>query len=576
MANHVRYIRRRANGIYYYERRLPRAVQDRPAEHVALFGGKALFRESLRTRSQSEALVASQPVHDDFERRLQLLLGHDSSLPSILDNTTRRVTPARLGKITDDACERVATPWRQALVRAELGPTDQAELARMVEQREWDAEQLRAVLQDREQIDDPRLPNLAADVDRLIHDERLDAPAGSNMYAIIMRAVREGQLRGQREIDAMLSGSISAIPKERPNAQRPRAPKISEVLDAYVGQLRAPRTVREAREAFSSFVNVIEDLPIDEISRADVVEFCKVEGARVIGGKSIGSVSRPMSPSTLKKKIGLIRAAINHAIQIELYAGPNPAAKIDTRHFTKPVPKALMPDKRRFTVHELQLLLKHPWFVGCESPNRNHEHGKYRLDGMHYWVPILAMHTGCRAGEIGGLRLSEVRLDHQHPHIVIQDNQYRTTKGSYRRSVPLLDVLLDLGFAQFVERVAKAGHDRLFFDWKAPAGRVDSGATAWANASLIRSFNRTVVPQQLGSLLIEGARQEVTFHSFRGAFKTLLGRSEYNLPENYKHEVIGHAKSALDKRYIQEIPLADTYPAIRNCTYQGLVLPEAP
>lgn len=130
--------------------------------------------------------------------------------------------------------------------------------------------------------------------------------------------------------------------------------------------------------------------------------------------------------------------------------------------------------------------------------------------------------------------------------------------------------------AIFVERVAKAGHDRLFFDWQAPAGRVDAGATAWANASLIRSFNRTVVPQQLWSLLIEGARQEVTFHSFRGAFKTLLGRSEYNLPDNYKHEVIGHAKSALDKRYVQKIPLADTYPAIRGCAYMGLQLPISP
>lgn len=116
---------------------------------------------------------------------------------------------------------------------------------------------------------------------------------------------------------------------------------------------------------------------------------------------------------------------------------------------------------------------------------------------MHYWVPILAMHTGCRAGELGGLCVSEVRLDHQHPHLVIQDNRYRTTKGSYRRNIPILDVLLEHGFGDFVERVAKAGHDRLFPDWKAPAGRVDASATAWSNGSLIRAFSRTVIWQQL-------------------------------------------------------------------------------
>ncbi len=283
-----------------------------------------------------------------------------------------------------------------------------------------------------------------------------------------------------------------------------------------------------------------------------------------------------MSSSTLKKKLGLLRAAINHAIETDNYAGVNPAARIDAGRFTKPVPKALMPDKRPFTVHELQLLLQHPWFTGCESVSRSHSPGEHRLNGMHFWVPVLAMHTGCRAGELGGLRLSEVRLDHQHPHLVIQDNVYRTTKGSYRRSVPILDVLLDLGFGNFVERIARADHDRLFHDWKAPAGRTEAGATAWSNGSLIRAFNRTVVPQQLGTILAEGARQEVTFHGFRGAFKTLLGRSEYNLPENYKHEVIGHAKSALDKRYIQEIPLEDTYPAMRACAYERLQLPPAP
>jgi integrase len=446
----------------------------------------------------------------------------------------------------------------------------------MVEKREGDAEQLRAILEDRALSGDPRLPDLEESVDRLIKDERLDAPIGSNVYAFLMRAVREGELRGQRDIDAILSGNSSAIPKERPTSRRPSAPKISEIMNAYVGQLRAPRTIREAKEAGSSFVSVVGDLPLDEISRSEVLEYCKAEGARIVGGKTRGSISRPMSASTLKKKVGLIRAAINHAIQTGAYDDANPAVKIDPRHFTKPVPKSVMPDKRPFSVHELQQLVAHPWFTGCESNTRIHQPGNHRLDGMHYWVPILAIYTGCRAGELGGIRVSEVRLDERHPHIVIKDNQYRTTKGSYRRNVPVLDALIRLGFDKFVRRIEAAGHDRLFHDWKPPAGRIEAGATAWSNASLIRAFNRTVIPQQLGSILAPGVRQEVTFHSFRGAFKTLLGRSEYNIPDNYKHEVIGHAKSALDKRYVQEIPLADTYPAIKACAYDGLVLPPAP
>jgi integrase len=224
----------------------------------------------------------------------------------------------------------------------------------------------------------------------------------------------------------------------------------------------------------------------------------------------------------------------------------------------------------------LTLILQHPWFTGCESSKRIHEPGDFHLSGAHYWAPILAMHTGCRAGELGGLRIDEIRLDHRHPHIVVQDNIYRTTKGSYRRRVPILDVLLEHGFGDFVERQASAGHDRLFDDWEPPAGKVDANATAWSNSRIIRSFNRTVVRQQLGSLLVPGARQEVTFHGFRGAFKTLLTRPEYHLNPNYIHEVVGHAKLGLDQRYIGEIPLEDTYPAVRGCRYQGLMLPPAP
>ncbi|MEC9067384.1 MAG: hypothetical protein VX569_08900 [Pseudomonadota bacterium] len=422
MANHLRYIRRRNNGVYYYERRVPKAVMDRPADWNLHFGGRSLFRSSLRTRSQSVALGAAQGIHEHFQ-----------------------------------------------------------EIA----------------------------------------------------------------------------------------GRRPRSSACSS-------RRRAKRTIREAEGAAASFIDAVGDLPLDEITRAEMLAFCRVEGARTIGGKTPGSIVRPVSAGTLKKKVGLLRSAINHAIATDNFAGPNPAAQIDARRSTRPVPKEKMPDKRPFTVHELQPLVHHPWFTGCVSATNIHAPGRHRLDGMHFWVPILAMFTGCRAGEIGGLRVAEVRLDHQHPHLVIQDNKYRTTKGSYRRNVPILDALLHLGFDKFVERAALAGHDRLFHDWKAPAGVVDAGATAWSNGSLIRSFNRTVVPQQLGPLLMEGARQEVTFHSFRGAFKTLLGRSEYGIPENYKHEVIGQAKSALDKRYVQEIPLADTYPAVKGCTYSGLILPPAP
>lgn len=583
MAHHIRYVRPRENGKFYYERRVPKAVLTRKAAFEQFFGGVELFRKSLRTRRQSEAMIAGAEVHKDFERRLKWALG-DALAAAGDHSATRPLTPETLQKIRAEARESVVRPWAEQVILTQFGDEYAEELDRMRHQRELDAEQLRAVL---DPVNSARanatyadrnlkLPRIAERASRAIQQERISAPAGSTAWAAVATAVREGILAGEREVDDLLAGKVSAIPAHRLAARRARAPTISQVVDDYVAQLRAPRTIREVEDARKSFVAAVGDLPLDELSRADFMRFCEIEGARTIGGKDPHSIHRPIAPETLKKKVGLLRAAINRAIKTDGFHGPNPAAGIDVKQFTKPVSRSVMPAKRPFDVHELQLLLQHPWFTGCLSAARTHEPGSHRLLGMHYWAPLLAMHTGCRAGELGGLRVSEIRLDHAQPHIVVQDNAYRTTKGTYRRKVPILDVLIDHGFPAFVQRVAEEGHDRLFPDWKPPSGKVDAGATAWSNASVIRSFNRTVVRQQLGSILTAGTRQEVTFHSFRGAFKTLLGRSEYNLPPNYIHEVVGHAKSELDKRYIGEIPIEDTYEAMRKCRYRGLQLPPAP
>ncbi|MBU1254245.1 MAG: hypothetical protein KKE69_07605, partial [Alphaproteobacteria bacterium] len=262
MANHIRYIRRRVNGIYYYERRVPRAVLDRHDEWHAQFGGKALYRVSLRTRKQADALAVGQKVHGDFERRLSTLCGDGSAVSTAYDNATRTVTPALLGKISAEARERVARPWAQQLVRAELGSHDEDELQRMIEEREWDAKQLLGILRDRQGGGDPVMRNLTEQVEWLVHSERLDAPPNSAARATISRALREGLLEGQRDIDAMLSGSTSAIPHERLSKARGGAPRISEVMSAYVDRLRAPRTIREAEGAVTSFIMAVGDLPL--------------------------------------------------------------------------------------------------------------------------------------------------------------------------------------------------------------------------------------------------------------------------------------------------------------------------
>ncbi|MDL2352571.1 MAG: hypothetical protein QFC78_06970 [Pseudomonadota bacterium] len=73
----------------------------------------------------------------------------------------------------------------------------------------------------------------------------------------------------------------------------------------------------------------------------------------------------------------------------------------------------------------------------------------------------------------------------------------------------VLDQLLELGFTEFVERARARNFNRLFEDWKAPAGRDETDDAAWSNGAMIRSFSQTAIPKIFAGFLDPGARREI-------------------------------------------------------------------
>lgn len=578
MAGHIKYVRKRKNGIFEYHRRVPTSIIGHAAAYQKAFNSRALFRRSLGTRSQAQAMAEAQSVHTEFERLVHtanVIAGISATLPSAADRHTRPVTTAFLDKLRIAMQNRVTAKWRRLKISAETSATARETLSDMEYERELSASDLRDVLLNHNPPKSVNLPNIVELAEAEIENELLYAPQGSTAFDAVCRAIREGLIAGERETDDMLSDSASSLPSNSMQAAK-HAPRLSEVVDAHARVLTKKRSQAELNGAKKAFVSLHGDLRLNEITRRHFLHLCSAEASRQIGGKDSDSVSRPVSAETIKKKISLLRASINRAIQTGQFEGANPAAQIDASMFARPAAPHLMPEKRPLEVQEINSILKHPWFVGCESETLKHRPGQYRLTGMHYWVPLLAIYTGCRAGEIGGLKVSELRLDDQYPHIAITNNEFRSTKGSYTRLIPVFDALLDIGFADVVSAARKRGSTRLFEDWLPPRGNVDPNGTAWSNASLLRSFNRTVIPQSLSDRLQSGARREVTFHSLRGAFKTMLQRKEWALPSNYINEVVGHAKDGLDQRYIKSIPISETYPTMRGCNYKGIIIPPPP
>jgi len=451
-------------------------------------------------------------------------------------------------------------------------PENRQEIEDWIEQFEQDAEEISRVLKGFDDSSKPQL-NVREIAETYVANWGLIARYGSKEFTSVMRMVREG-MREAYEIGPGILDNRNDISVASLEPESTKSPLLSEAVDEFVTGLHKTRTVNEVRGALNAFVKLHGDLSLNELKREHFIQLCRQEGSRDIGGKTRGSVCRPMSAETIKKKISLLRTVINRAIDQGHFTGPNPASAINSEAFVRRGSARTMPDKRPFELSELQEIFAYPWFTGCATPTKIHQPGAYRLTGMHYWGPVVALLTGCRAGEIGGLKLDEIFLDAPHPHLLIRDNEFRTTKGSYRRKVPLIDQLMALGFGKFVEQRRKVNGLRLFDDWKPPSGKDPFSDPAWSNGAMVRAFNTTLIPHTVGKRFVADARNEVTFHSFRGAFKTLLGLAKYSVPTNYIHEVIGHSKGQLDKRYVGEIPLSETFPAIQKCKFDGLEIPK--
>lgn len=524
-------------------------------------------------------LIARQPVHREFERLISIATPVGSVSGSLERVPNRMLTSEDLKSVAMRHSEVTAGVFEALHRRANVDPDAAAELARLEYDLERDAEDIKQALRGQGADDDCLVLKPVDEARHIIAEAGFAAPEGTDEFAAIIGAVRAGMEQGYQRIGAMLSGgTIPQLPKAAPAEAKEVGLTLADAVGLYLEARKpAQKTVAETKLALRQFEATVGRKALAATTRQDAHLYVQYLAKQKVGGKTAGSIVRPLSEQSIGKRLRMLASAIYHARDAGRFQGDNPLANVRLSNFVQPKDRAIMPDKRRLKISELNAIFSHPWFTGCKSPTDTHTVGIHRLSGSEYWVPVVALLTGCRASELGGLKLSEVRLDDAMPHFLVRNNEHRRTKNGRSRCVPILDVLIELGFPAYVDKVRKNGATRLFPDWKAikPAGCSDDAYPAWSNARIIRAFNRTVIPAALGDQLSTDARREVTFHSLRGAFKAMIGTTN-NLPMNVVHEVVGHAKSELDERYIGEVTIEETYPYVHSMRYNGLVIPPAP
>jgi integrase len=188
-------------------------------------------------------------------------------------------------------------------------------------------------------------------------------------------------------------------------------------------------------------------------------------------------------------------------------------------------------DKDPFTIANLNAIFSAPVFTGCHSESRWSRPGSAVLrNSPKFWVPLIALFTGMRSGEICQLRRDHIR-DHEGVHYFALTKDLRLKNDSSIRSVPVHKTLIDCGLLQFVEACA----DRLFPELpQHSSGRLSD--------AFGKHFARFLKKLQI-------KRDNIDFHSLRHTF--IVAAEASGIDFAARERLVGHVLQGQAGRYGQ-------------------------
>lgn len=260
----------------------------------------------------------------------------------------------------------------------------------------------------------------------------------------------------------------------------------------------SPGTVRTYR---SSFKKLMEGLgrarPIQQIDSTLFVKFRK-------------QMDKIAHPDTIVRDCGAYRGLFDWAIRRGRYQGQNP---IENAKFTRSQRARVVADRE--TPHNP---------LDAADLSKIFDKGRYAaiVKPCAYWLPVLALFTGARLGELCNLKLADV-ISHGDGTWFLKITDSKTVNGI--REIPLHSSIIDAGLIHYMEDVKQVWPDaELLFPYLRPASK-----NGYANLPG-RDFSSMKTELGLGS--------EKVFHSFR---KTIISCLQYNgCPPEFRKAFVGH------------------------------------
>ena len=534
-------LQRRSNGIYYFRFHVPTKL-------LARFNCREIVR-SLKTRDRHEA-----------ERRL----------------TFERVRVYRLIDMTRNLSELSQSELEGAAIRYFHSASKQAEAKRLATKlREGEVEHELAVYADltemvKRDLEQNRFGHIAENIQEICDSEQIINEPDTDNYRALGHLTLRALLQIQEIFYSRTAGKYDAKPtdplfiQKAPNGVAVRQAETSGANEEIsIGTLRdrfldhhkdiwAEKTVEKYTANLAICCQVIgADTPVRQITKANIralrdtlawllANFAKRypnSSIRVLVNTARRMNRAGMSPSTVNSYLGSLSSAFSWAGP-EGYADSNPVLGI-----TVPDPVHAADKRSPFSPSHLQAIFDAPTYRGMRSAHYWKTSGDQIVRDAKYWLPLVALFTGMRLGELVALRGQHFLCEDDHFYFNI--TKAKTRSGI--RKVPLHPFLRASGFQAHIENTAA---DSPVFE----------GASQKPYSKHFRRF--------LDSVGITDPA--LVFHSFRHTFTDALRRARVEEP--LAKALLGHSEGSVTGQYGAGYPLSALSAAMGQIEYPGLNL----
>lgn len=335
----------------------------------------------------------------------------------------------------------------------------------------------------------------------------------------------DGEPTEQRSVAVLVERYCSQKQKEKAWVHKTYLDNV-RVLGWFKDVVGADRAIESVTlDHVREFRDVVQEIPK---SFAITKAYQGMSVVQVV--KSAGS-GAAISVLTARKYFDNLKAFLKWCVD-EGYLDKAPVGGLSVKGKASPE-AARLP----FTKVELKKLFSSPQYVGHLSASRRSDPGSMIQKDGKYWIPLVALFTGLRLGEIVQLRCADINVADPVPQIAVRwdeegKNQIKT--DSSVRVVPLHPVLIDIGFREFASGRQKAD----------PKGRVfheiEPGKDGYHSHNFSKYFARYL--DKIGL-----KHPKLTFHSFRHNMADALRNA--GVEEIRIKAILGHSDTSVTGGY---------------------------